>query len=69
MGLCICWAMHGARPDPNGLTLLHKLRVLGNEAAHEVKAHNSMQLELAMQIIEHMLDGTYVIPARVKSVF
>lgn len=54
---------------PEGARFLHKLRVLGNEAAHEVKAHNSMQLELAMQIIEHMLDGTYVIPARVKSVF
>ncbi|MCI5122598.1 MAG: DUF4145 domain-containing protein, partial [Candidatus Electrothrix sp. AUS4] len=49
-----------------GAAILHKLRVLGNDAAHEVKAHNSRQLELAMQIIEHMLDGTYVIPARVQ---
>jgi len=52
-----------------GAETLHKLRVLGNDAAHEVKAHNSRQLELAMQIIEHMLDGTYIIPERVQRVF
>jgi hypothetical protein len=52
-----------------GADTLHKLRVLGNSAAHEVKAHNSQQLELALQIIEHMLEGTYIIPARVESVF
>ena len=52
-----------------GADTLHKLRVLGNSAAHEVKAHNSRQLELALQIIEHMLEGTYIIPSRVESVF
>ena len=53
----------------HGAETLHKLRVLGNDAAHEVKAHNSAQLELAMKIIEHMLDGTYIIPAKLKSAF
>ena len=52
-----------------GTAFLHKLRVLGNDAAHEVKAHNSQQLELAMKIIEHMLDGTYIIPNKVQDVF
>lgn len=52
-----------------GAATLHKLRVLGNEAAHEVKSHNSQQLRLAMEIIEHMLEGTYVLPKRVKEVF
>ncbi|PTO52439.1 hypothetical protein CWN94_17905 [Vibrio splendidus] len=52
-----------------GAETLHKLRVLGNSSAHEVKAHDSRQLELALQIIEHMLEGTYIIPAHVKSVF
>ena len=54
---------------PEGADTLHKLRVLGNDAAHEVKAHNSLQLELAMKIVEHMLDGTYIIPNRVQHVF
>lgn len=52
-----------------GSDTLHKLRVLGNDSAHEVKAHNSRQLEVALQIIEHMLEGTYIIPSRVESVF
>jgi hypothetical protein len=52
-----------------GADILHRLRVLGNDAAHEVKAHNSQQLELAMKIIEHMLDGTYIIPNKVQNVF
>ncbi|CAH6905488.1 conserved hypothetical protein [Vibrio chagasii] len=52
-----------------GADTLHKLRVLGNSSAHEVKAHDSRQLELALQIIEHMLEGTYIIPARVENVF
>lgn len=52
-----------------GITTLHKLRVLGNDAAHEVKTHSTQQLSLAVQIIEHMLDGTYIIPHKVAQVF
>lgn len=52
-----------------GAVALHKLRVLGNAAAHEVKEHGSEQLKLGMQVIEHMLEGTYIIPERVKKVF
>ncbi|MDD5759950.1 MAG: DUF4145 domain-containing protein [Desulfobulbaceae bacterium] len=52
-----------------GVDTLHKLRVLGNESAHEVKAHNIEQLSLAIQIIEHMLDGSYLIPDKVSKVF
>jgi hypothetical protein len=48
---------------------LHKLRVLGNDAAHEVKAHNSTQLELAMQIIEHLLNGTYILKSKISKTF
>lgn len=51
-----------------GVDTLHKLRVLGNKAAHEVQAHNKEQLSLAIQIIEHMLDGTYIIPHKVSRV-
>jgi len=52
-----------------GAETLHKLRALGNEAAHEVKAQNKQQLQLAIKIIEHMLDGTYIIPQKVSQVF
>jgi len=52
-----------------GVATLHKLRVLGNDAAHEVKKHTKQQLSLALQIIEHMLDGTYIIPNKVSDAF
>lgn len=52
-----------------GVATLHKLRVLGNDAAHEVKKHTNKQLSLALQIIEHMLDGTYIIPSKVSEAF
>lgn len=52
-----------------GAETLHKIRVLGNSAAHEVKSHNKQQLTLALEIIEHMLDGTYIIPEKVGNIF
>ncbi len=54
---------------PEGADILPWLRVLGNDAAHEVKAHNSKQLSLAMKIIRHMLEGTYIIPDEVRHAF
>lgn len=53
----------------DGADALHKLRSLGNDAAHEVKAHTKDQLLLALQIVDHMLDGTYIIPQNISQVF
>ncbi|MCS6135976.1 DUF4145 domain-containing protein [Shewanella baltica] len=52
-----------------GSETLQKLRNLGNKAAHEVKPQSEEQLYTAMQIIDHMLEGTYIIPKRVEQVF
>lgn len=49
---------------PGDATVLHKLRVLGNKAAHEVKPHSSEQLSLAMDVVEHLLQGAYVFPEK-----
>jgi hypothetical protein len=49
--------------------ILHKLRVFGNEAAHEVKPHNEEQLTLAMDVVEHLLQGAYIYPIKVKNKF
>lgn len=65
----INWLHAKAIVTTEGVTTLHKLRVLGNDAAHEVKKHTGAQLAVALQIIEHMLDGTYLIPGRVSQVF
>jgi hypothetical protein len=46
---------HGAR-------ILHSLRFMGNEAAHEVKAHSADELMTALEVVEHVLKGVYVLP-------
>lgn len=65
----INWLHEQSIVTKEGVETLHKLRVLGNNAAHEVKKHNHQQLSLAIQIIEHMLDGTYIIPHKVAKTF
>ncbi|MEN2424695.1 DUF4145 domain-containing protein [Chromobacterium vaccinii] len=54
---------------PAGTSILHKVRTLGNAAAHEVKPHSETQLALAMSVIEHMLKDVYVIPKLVDAEF
>ena len=48
----------------DGSSVLHSLRVLGNEAAHEVKPHSLGTLNVAMDVVDHLLMGVYIIPAR-----
>ncbi|ENB4343872.1 DUF4145 domain-containing protein [Vibrio parahaemolyticus] len=54
---------------PSGAKILHKIRTLGNDAAHEVKPHNSKQLGLAMDVVEHVLREVYIIPKQVQAEF
>lgn len=54
---------------PNGATILHKIRTLGNNAAHEVEPHNDQQLGLALSIVEHVLAEIYIIPKQVAAQF
>ncbi len=46
----------------DGAEILHKIRTLGNDAAHEVKPHKPDQLALAMDVCEHLLLGVYLLP-------
>jgi hypothetical protein len=46
-----------------GAETLHSMRILGNEAAHEVKPHSEETLGLAMDVVEHLLNDVYVLPA------
>jgi hypothetical protein len=55
---------------PDGATILHDLRFLGNKAAHEIKAHSSEELSIALDIIDYLIYGVYVLPkkaARIKA--
>lgn len=53
----------------DGADILHKLRVLGNNAAHEVKAHSGTELTLAMDVVEHLLQAVYILPFHAKRTF
>ena len=37
---------------------------MGNDAAHEVKAHKIEELTIALGVVEYLLQGVYVIPKR-----
>lgn len=53
----------------DGADILHKLRVLGNKAAHEVKAHSATELNLATDVVEHLLKAVYILPFHAKRTF
>lgn len=54
---------------PVSAAILHKIRTLGNAAAHEVKPHSDKQLALAMDVVEHLLKDVYILPKQVESEF
>lgn len=54
---------------PASAAILHKIRTLGNLAAHEVKPHSDGQLGLAMSVVEHLLKDVYILPKQVESEF
>lgn len=45
-----------------GAKILHNLRFMGNDAAHEVKAHKVEELDIAFGVVEYLLHGVYIIP-------
>ena len=50
-----------------GADTLHKMRTLGNKAAHEVKPHSAGTLNVAMDVIEHLLVDVYILPETTKN--
>ena len=54
---------------PVGATILHKIRTVGNAAAHEVKPHSERQLSLALDIVEHLLKDVFILPKQVEAEF
>jgi hypothetical protein len=47
---------------PAGAEILHGIRLLGNDAAHDMKAPNRKQITAALKVIDHLLLGVYVLP-------
>jgi endogenous inhibitor of DNA gyrase (YacG/DUF329 family) len=46
--------------------VLHEHRYLGNEAVHELSQPSRDELELAIEIIEHVFDSVYEIPEKAQ---
>lgn len=55
--------------SPNGALVLHKLRVLGNSAAHEVRPHSDDQLSLAFDVLDNLLLNVYVLEPQATKIF
>ena len=45
----------------SGGAILHKTRLLGNEAAHEARPHSEAVLDAAMEVAEHLLTSVYLL--------
>lgn len=52
-----------------GADILHKLRSMGNDSAHEAKPSTVKQLILAMDVVENLLQSVYIHPAQAKAAF
>ena len=46
--------------------ILHEHRYLGNEAVHELSSPSRDELRLAIEIMEHALDGLYELPDKAE---
>lgn len=53
----------------NGADLLHKLRILGNASAHDIKPHGTLQLSLALDVLDNLLLNVYVLEHHSKIAF
>lgn len=45
-----------------GAEILHGIRLLGNDAAHQMKPPTKKQITAALKVIDHLLLGVYVLP-------
>ncbi|WIN05187.1 MULTISPECIES: DUF4145 domain-containing protein [Pseudomonas] len=54
---------------PSGSYILHKLRSMGNDSAHDAHVSSADQLNLAMDVVDNLLDSVYVHPKLASSVF
>jgi hypothetical protein len=51
----------------SGAEILHKLRTMGNLAAHEVRPHSESELGMAFGVVDHLLLGVYILPSMSNS--
>ena len=50
----------------SGVDILHSIRLMGNASAHEVKPNTEEELTTALEVVEHLLLGVYIIPHKAQ---
>jgi hypothetical protein len=50
----------------DGADILHSIRHMGNTAAHKVSANTEEELTTALEVVEHLLMGVYLIPHKAQ---
>jgi hypothetical protein len=53
----------------DGAEILQMLRSVSTEPPHETVAHSAEELACAMDVIEHILQGSYVLPLNARKIF
>lgn len=48
----------------DGADILHSLRIMGNQAAHEITPASQESLDIAFDVVEHLLQGVYLLPLK-----
>jgi len=59
--------IEGGWLSPTQAQFLNKSRVLGNLAAHEIKPPSASTLQIALNIIENLLQTVYILPKAAES--
>jgi hypothetical protein len=52
----------------SGAEILQKLRLMGNEAVHEMKRHDTRTLGIAFDVVENVLQAVYILPAEAERI-
>lgn len=52
----------------DGCDILHSIRLLGNESAHETLDNSEEELLSAFEVVEHLLKSVYIIPRKARKI-
>lgn len=51
----------------DGAEILHSLRIMGNQSLHEITPQSEEDLNTALDVAEHLLEGVYILPAQASA--
>lgn len=57
----------GGHISTNDKRRLHAIRFLGNDAAHEIREPKPRDLEVALEIVEHLINSVFILESRARN--